>query len=209
MAARSKSSGRWLREHFSDPYVKQAQRQGYRSRAALKLAALDERDRLFRPGMTVVDLGAAPGGWSQLAAKRVGSSGRVIALDVLEMEPLENVVFIQGDFREDGPLRALETELAGDRADLVLSDMAPNISGQDAVDQPRAMYLAELALDFARQWLNPEGVFVVKLFQGEGFDEFLAELRSGFRRVVMRKPPASRNRSREMYALATGPGSGP
>jgi 23S rRNA (uridine2552-2'-O)-methyltransferase len=208
MAARSKSSGRWLREHFSDPYVKQAQRQGYRSRAALKLAALDERDRLFRPGLTVVDLGAAPGGWSQLGAARVGSSGRVIALDVLDMEPLENVIFIQGDFREDGPLRALEAELAGERVDLVLSDMAPNISGQDAVDQPRAMYLAELALDFARQWLNPEGVFVVKLFQGEGFDEFLAELRSGFRRVVMRKPPASRNRSREMYALATGPGSG-
>lgn len=208
MGARSKSSGRWLREHFSDPYVKQAQRQGYRSRAALKLAALDERDRLFRPGMTVVDLGAAPGGWSQLAADRVGSGGRVIALDVLDMEPLENVIFIRGDFREDGPLRALEAELAGERVDLVLSDMAPNISGQDAVDQPRAMYLAELALDFARQWLNPEGVFVVKLFQGEGFDEFLAELRSGFRRVVMRKPPASRNRSREMYALATGPGSG-
>lgn len=208
MAARSKSSGRWLREHFSDPYVKEAQRRGYRSRAALKLAALDERDRLLRPAMTVVDLGAAPGGWAQLAAERVGPSGRVIALDILDMDPLERVTFIRGDFREDEPLRELEAALGGTGADLVLSDMAPNISGQDAVDQPRAMYLAELALDFARQWLNPDGVFVVKLFQGEGFDEYLAELRSGFRRVVMRKPPASRDRSREMYAVASGPGGG-
>lgn len=209
MSARSKSSGRWLREHFSDPYVKEAQRRGYRSRAALKLAALDKRDRLLRPGMTVVDLGAAPGGWSQLAAERVGPGGRVIALDILEMDPVERVTFICGDFREEGPLQELEALLAGGGADLVLSDLAPNISGQDAVDQPRAMYLAELALDFARQWLNPDGVFVVKLFQGEGFDEYLAELRSGFRRVVVRKPPASRNRSREMYALASGPGAAP
>lgn len=207
MGARSKSSSRWLREHFSDPYVKQAQRQGYRSRAALKLAALDERDRLFRPGMTVVDLGAAPGGWSQLAAERAGPRGRVIALDILDMEPVDGVTFIRGDFREEGPLRELEAALDGDRVDLVLSDMAPNISGQDAVDQPRAMHLAELALDFARAWLNPDGVFVVKLFQGEGFDGYLADLRAGFRRVVVRKPPASRDRSREMYGLASGPGS--
>ncbi len=204
MGARSKSSGRWLREHFSDPYVKQAQSEGYRSRAALKLAALDERDRLIRPGMTVVDLGAAPGGWSQLAAERAGRRGRVIALDILDMAPVEGVTFIRGDFREDEPLRQLEEALEGARADLVLSDMAPNISGQDAVDQPRSMHLAELALDFARNWLNPEGVFVVKLFQGEGFDEFLAELRSVFRRVAMRKPPASRDRSREMYAVGKG-----
>lgn len=204
MGARSKSSGRWLREHFSDPYVKQAQSQGYRSRAALKLAALDERDRLIRPGMTVVDLGAAPGGWSQLAAERAGRRGRVIALDILDMAPVDRVTFIRGDFREEEPLRQLEAKLDGARADLVLSDMAPNISGQDAVDQPRAMLLAELALDFARNWLNPEGVFVVKLFQGEGFDEFLAELRSVFRRVAMRKPPASRDRSREMYAVGKG-----
>jgi len=203
--ARSKSSGRWLKEHFSDPYVQQARKQGYRSRAALKLAALDERDRLLRPGMTVVDLGAAPGGWSQVAAERVGRGGRVIALDILDMERVEGVTFIRADFREDEALEALERALDGRGVDLVLSDMAPNISGQDAVDQPRAMYLAELALDFARRWLNPEGTLVVKLFQGEGFDEFLAEIRAGFRRVVMRKPPASRGRSREMYALASGP----
>lgn len=204
MGTRTKSSGRWLKEHFSDPYVKQAQREGYRSRAALKLAALDERDALFRPGMTVVDLGAAPGGWTQVAVERVGPRGRVIALDLLEMEPVAGAAFILGDFREDGALHELESALAGASVDLVMSDMAPNISGQDAVDQPRAMHLADLALDFARRWLNPEGVFVVKLFQGEGFDEFLAELRSTFRRVVVRKPPASRDRSREMYALASG-----
>lgn len=204
MGTRTKSSGRWLKEHFSDPYVKQAQREGYRSRAALKLAALDERDALFRPGMTVVDLGAAPGGWTQVAVERVGPRGRIIALDLLEMEPVAGAAFILGDFREDGVLHELESALAGASVDLVMSDMAPNISGQDAVDQPRAMHLADLALDFARRWLNPEGVFVVKLFQGEGFDEFLAELRSTFRRVVVRKPPASRDRSREMYALASG-----
>lgn len=202
--ARSKSSGRWLKEHFSDPHVKEARRRGYRSRAALKLDALDERDRLFRPGMTVVDLGAAPGGWSQLAAKRVGRTGRVIALDVLPMEPVRGVTFIQADFREEDALERLEAAMGGRGADLVLSDMAPNISGQDAVDQPRAMYLAELALDFARRWLNPDGTIVVKLFQGEGFDEFLAELKGAFKQVVVRKPPASRDRSREMYALASG-----
>ena len=202
--SRSKSSGRWLKEHHSDPFVKQARREGYRSRAALKLVALDDRDRLFRPGMTVVDLGAAPGGWSQVAADRVGPAGRVIALDILDMNPVDGVAFIKGDFREDEPLAALEEALAGARADLVLSDMAPNISGQDAVDQPRAMHLAELALDFARSWLNPDGALVVKLFQGEGFDEYLGELRATFRRVVVRKPPASRDRSREMYALASG-----
>lgn len=202
--SRSKSSGRWLREHFSDRYVQQARRSGYRSRAAWKLAELDRRDALIRPGMTVVDLGAAPGGWSQYAAERLAGRGRVIAVDVLEMDPLPGVTVIKGDFGENECLEALESALEGRRADLVLSDMAPNISGVEAMDQPRAMHLSELALDFAREWLEPDGALVVKLFQGEGFDEFLIELRGQFRRVVMRKPAASRSRSREMYALARG-----
>lgn len=202
---RSKSSGRWLNEHFGDRFVKDARRSGYRSRAAWKLAALDEREQLLRPGMTVVDLGAAPGGWTQYAVERVTPGGRVIALDVLAMEPVPGAAFIQGDFREESALRALEEALAGGRADLVLSDMAPNISGMSAMDQPRAMYLAELALEFALQWLNEGGSLLVKLFQGEGFDEYLARLRGDFGRVVMRKPPASRARSREIYALASNP----
>lgn len=202
---RSKSSGRWLNEHFGDRFVKDARRSGYRSRAAWKLAALDEREQLLRPGMTVVDLGAAPGGWTQYAVERVTPGGRVIALDLLAMEPVPGAAFIQGDFREESALRALEEALAGGRADLVLSDMAPNISGMSAMDQPRAMYLAELALEFALQWLNEGGSLLVKLFQGEGFDEYLARLRGDFGRVVMRKPPASRARSREIYALASNP----
>lgn len=202
--ARSKSSGRWLREHFDDPYVKQAQAEGWRSRAVFKLQELQDKYRILRKGMTVVDLGAAPGGWSQYVQRMLDGQGRVIALDLLEMEPIADVTFIQGDFTEDEPLALLEGELNGRQVDLVLSDMAPNMSGMDAVDQPRAMYLAELALDFSRQWLKPGGAMVVKVFQGEGFDAFLKECREAFDRVVVRKPGASRPRSREVYLLGTG-----
>ena len=200
--ARSKSSGRWLREHFNDAYVRKAQAAGYRSRAVYKLMELDEKDRLIRPGMTVVDLGAAPGGWSQYVLERLGGKGRVVAMDILDMEPLDGVEFIQGDFREQVVLDRLNDLLGGERADLVLSDMAPNISGMNAVDQPRAMYLCELALDFALQALKPGGTLVVKVFQGEGFDEYVKTLRAHFRKVQFRKPKASRPRSREVYALA-------
>lgn len=199
---RSKSSKRWLREHHEDVYVQQARAQGYRSRAVFKLIELHERDRLLKPGMTVVDLGAAPGGWSQYAAKAVGRRGKVIALDILAIDPLPNVEVIQGDFREDSVLHELTARLEGGGVDLVISDMAPNISGMDAVDQPRAMYLAELALDFAKQVLKPGGGFLVKLFQGTGFDEFVRDCRHCFGRVVTRKPKASRARSREVYLLA-------
>jgi len=202
--ARSKSSGRWLREHFDDPYVKQAQNEGWRSRAVFKLQELQDKYRLIRPGQCVVDLGAAPGGWSQLARTLVGAQGRVIALDVLPMEPLEGVEFILGDFTEEEALEALKATLDGARVDLVLSDMAPNMSGMDAVDQPRSMYLAELALDFALQWLVPGGDFVTKVFQGEGSDAFLAECRLAFDKVLIRKPKASRPRSREVYLLGRG-----
>lgn len=202
--ARSKSSKRWLAEHFDDPYVKQAQQQGLRSRSAFKLKELDRKYGLLKPGMCVVDLGAAPGGWSQVVAPAVGPEGRVIALDVLEMEPLEGVEIIQGDFTEDGPLAALEAALGESRVDLVLSDMAPNMSGMDAVDQPRSMYLAELALAFAEQWLKPGGIFLAKVFQGEGFDRFLQDCRSRFDKVLVRKPAASRSRSREVYVLGRG-----
>lgn len=203
MAKRTKSSSRWLAEHESDAWVKRARKEGWRSRAVFKLEAIDDKDRLFRPGMKVVDLGAAPGGWSQYAARHVGKKGRVVASDILPMEPLPGVEFVQGDFREEEPYRALITALGGARADLVISDMAPNISGVKAVDQPAAMYLAELALDFAREALEPGGGLLVKVFQGEGFDEYLSELRHGFGRVVTRKPEASRGRSREVYLLAT------
>lgn len=202
--ARSKSSGRWLREHFDDHYVKKAQAEGYRSRAVYKLLELQERDRILKPGQTVVDLGAAPGGWSQVAADVVGERGRVLALDILPMDGLADVEFIQGDFREQEVLDRVLAALKGSRADLVMSDMAPNISGMREVDQPRAMYLAELALDLVRQVLKPGGVFVVKLFHGEGFDQYIRDLRGDFERVVVRKPKASRPRSREVYALATG-----
>jgi 23S rRNA (uridine2552-2'-O)-methyltransferase len=201
---RSKSSGRWLREHFDDPFVKQAQSEGWRSRAVFKLAELQEKYGILRRGMTVVDLGAAPGGWSQFALKVLGAEGRIIALDLLEMEPLDGVTCILGDFTEAEPLELLEAELNGRQVDLVLSDMAPNMSGMDAVDQPRSMYLAELALDFARHWLKPGGGFLVKVFQGEGFDEFLGACRGSFDKVVVRKPKASRPRSREVYLLGTG-----
>ena len=199
---RSKSSARWLREHFTDEYVKRAQREGYRSRSVYKLLEIHENDRLLRPGMTIVDLGAAPGGWSQLAARQVGKGGAVIALDILPMESLPGVEFLEGDFRDTEALERLLATLAGRPVDLVLSDMAPNTSGLKAVDQPRGMYLTELALDFARQCLRPGGDFLVKAFQGEGFDQFLKDLRAAFTIVAPRKPRASRARSAEQYLLA-------
>ena len=200
---RSKSSTRWLREHFQDPFVKKAQVEGLRSRAAFKLTELIERDRLLRPGMNVVDLGAAPGGWTQVVRESLGDNGRVIALDVLPMQGVAGVDVLQGDFRDAALLARLEALLGGARLDLVLSDMAPNMSGVVLVDQARAMELAELALAFARRWLKPGGAFLVKLFQGVGFDDFVRDLRQGFERVSMRKPKASRARSREVYALAS------
>ncbi len=201
---RSKSSRRWLREHFDDPYVKKAQEQGLRSRAAFKLMAIDDRDHILKPGRTVVDLGAAPGGWLQVAARRMSGRGRLIGLDLLPVEPLEGVLFIQGDFRQPEVHAELTAAVAGEGVDLVLSDMAPNISGMEAVDQPRAMYLVELALEFCREQLKPGGDFLVKAFHGEGFDAFLQSLRQDFRQVTVRKPEASRARSREQYLLARG-----
>jgi len=199
--AKSKSSRRWLAEHFDDQYVKAAQQQGLRSRAAFKLMELDDKYQLLRKGMRVVDLGSAPGSWTQVVQRVLGASGQVIALDILPMDPLEDVTFIQGDFTEDEPLALLEQALNGQHVDLVLSDMAPNMSGMSAVDQPRAMYLAELALAFAEQWLEPGGSFVVKVFHGEGFDNFVKQSRSLFEKVRIRKPSASRPRSREVYIL--------
>lgn len=201
---RSKSSSRWLREHFDDVYVKKAQAEGLRSRAVFKLEELIDRDHILKQGMRVVDLGAAPGGWSQLVRQRLGDSGTVVALDILPMQGIAGVDFLQGDFREESVLRALEARLDGQKVDLVLSDMAPNMSGVALADQIRAMDLAELALDFSRHWLKPGGAFLIKLFQGTGFDDYLRTLRAEFSRVSMRKPKASRARSREVYALATG-----
>ena len=195
------SSRRWLSRQANDPYVKQARSLGYRARAAFKLLELDERERLFRPGQRVVDLGAAPGSWSQVAQERIGAQGRVVALDILPMDPLPGVEFIQGDFRQAEVLQQLES-LVGARVDLVLSDMAPNISGIAAADQARSMDLAELALQFAVEWLEPDGRFVVKLFQGEGFDAYVREARRTFKAVRVRKPAASRKESREVYLVA-------
>jgi 23S rRNA (uridine2552-2'-O)-methyltransferase len=202
--ARSKSSTRWLKEHFADPFVKKAQAEGMRSRAAYKLEELLERDRLIKPGMVIVDLGAAPGGWSQVAQRQLDGRGRVVALDILEMPAIHGVEFIHGDFREDAVLRRLEAALGGARVDLVLSDMAPNMSGVASVDQARAMELAELARDFAQVHLAPGGAMLIKLFQGAGFDGYLKDLRTRYGKVTMRKPRASRARSAEVYALATG-----
>lgn len=202
--ARSKSSSRWLQEHFNDPYVKRAQAEGWRSRAVFKLEELIERDHLLKPGMVVVDLGAAPGGWSQVVNERLRGSGRIVALDILPMQGIAGVDFIEGDFREENVLKQLEEKLSGAAVDLVLSDMAPNMSGVAVVDQARMMHLAELALDFARAWLKPGGAFLIKLFQGAGFDEYVRNLRADFERVSIRKPKASRARSAEVYALATG-----
>jgi 23S rRNA (uridine2552-2'-O)-methyltransferase len=201
---RSKSSQRWLKEHFGDPYVQRAQKEGLRSRAAYKLEELIERDRLLRPGMVVVDLGAAPGGWSQVVAQHMAGRGRIIALDILPMPAIAGVGVIEGDFRDNNVLAVLEAALDGQPVDLVLSDMAPNMSGVAAVDQARAMELAELALEFARRQLGPDGDFLIKLFQGVGFDAYLRDLRRDFAKVTIRKPKASRARSREVYALATG-----
>ncbi|NNF51558.1 MAG: 23S rRNA (uridine(2552)-2'-O)-methyltransferase RlmE [Gammaproteobacteria bacterium] len=203
MARKSKSSGRWMAEHQRDEFVRRAAAEGWRSRAVYKLAEIDEKDRLIKPGMTVVDLGAAPGGWSQYAARKVGRHGRVIAMDLLEMPDLEGVTFVQGDFTESSVLEELMRELDGVPVDLVISDMAPNISGIKAVDQPRAMYLAELALDFAGQVLTEDGSLLVKMFQGAGSEDFLADMRKAFEQVKTRKPRASRPRSREVYVLGT------
>lgn len=201
---RSKSSNNWLREHFDDPYVKKAQQKGYRSRATFKLEEIDQKDKLIRHGMSIVDLGAAPGGWSDYALHRVGDKGKVIALDILPMTPLTGVHFIEGDFREDHVLEQLNEVLAGQSIDLVLSDMAPNMTGVDAIDQPGSMHLVELALDFAITNLSKQGDFLVKVFQGEGFDEILKSMRSHFNKVITRKPDASRARSREVYLLGRG-----
>ncbi len=201
---KSKSSKRWLSEHFDDHYVKMAQQQGLRSRSAFKLIELQERHELIRPGMVVVDLGAAPGGWCQVARPLVGDGGMVVGLDILEMEPVHGVGFICGDFTEDEPLRELEAALGGKKADLVLSDMAPNMSGMAAIDQAKAMYLAELALEFVREHLKPGGDYLAKLFQGTDFDGYVREVRSLFEKVQVRKPKASRPRSREVYLLARG-----
>jgi 23S rRNA (uridine2552-2'-O)-methyltransferase len=198
------SSRRWLDRHVNDAYVQRAQKDGYRSRAAYKLLELQERDRLMRPGLRVVDLGAAPGGWSQVSASLVGRKGRVIALDLIPFDPITGVEIIEGDFREDKVLGQLSELLAGEPLDLVLSDMAPNISGMKAVDQPRSIYLAELALDFALSTLKPNGAMVVKAFHGEGFDELVKTMRQHFERVVSRKPKASRPESRETYLVAKG-----
>jgi 23S rRNA (uridine2552-2'-O)-methyltransferase len=205
MARRSKSSGRWLEEHFSDPYVRRAQESGLRSRAAFKLEELDAAEKLVFPGALIVDLGAAPGGWSQYAARRLGGKGRVFALDLLPMDAIAGVEFMQGDFREQSALDALLAAIGGRRADLVLSDMAPNISGVDVVDQARAADLEGLVLDFACQVLGPRGVLVMKVFQGAGFQELLAAARRSFLKVRMRKPEASRRRSSETYLVARGP----
>lgn len=202
--ARSKSSHQWLKEHFADEYVKRSQAEGYRSRASYKLIELDDKDRFFRPGQLAVDLGAAPGGWSQVATERVGHKGRVIASDILEMDSLAGVEFVQGDFTEQSVLDELLGVLNGTLADVVISDMAPNMSGMVAVDIPKTMDLVELALDMARQVLKPGGVFVTKVFHGEGFDALLQELRRDFKAVASRKPGASRARSREVYQVCRG-----
>jgi 23S rRNA (uridine2552-2'-O)-methyltransferase len=202
--ARSKSSNKWLKEHFADQYVKKAQAAGYRSRAVYKLLEVQKKDRVIKPGMVVVDLGAAPGGWSQLAVEWVKPRGQVIALDILPMEAIPDVEIITGDFTTDEVYQQLLTHLNGRQVDVVLSDMAPNMSGMTAVDQPRSMYLVELAFDFAMQTLKPGGSFLVKVFHGEGSEAFLKQLRQAFTKVVVRKPDASRDRSSEVYMLAQG-----
>ncbi len=202
--ARSKSSNNWLSEHFSDEFVKQSQKEGYRSRAVYKLKEIDEKDHLLKSGSTVIDLGAAPGSWCEYVVRKLRGKGRVIALDILPMEPMEGVEIITGDFLENEVFDELLKTLGNDRPDLVICDMAPNMSGQQAVDIPRAMYMAELALDLSQQVLKPGGNLLVKLFQGEGFDEYIKQLRQCFNRVVTRKPRASRARSKEVYGLASG-----
>jgi 23S rRNA (uridine2552-2'-O)-methyltransferase len=194
----------WIDEHVNDPWVKEAARLGYRSRAAFKLLELAEKDRLLRPGMSVVDLGASPGSWTQVLAKKLGPRGRIVALDVLDMAPIPGVTFVRGDFREEEGLAALEAALGGRKVDLVVSDLAPNLSGIAAVDQARAVHLGELALDFASRWLEKGGDLVVKGFQGEGFTGLQDALRQRFAKVYVRKPKSSRDRSREVYLVAKG-----
>lgn len=193
-----------MQEHVNDEYVKRAQRDGYRARAAYKLIEIDDRDHLIKPGMTIVDLGSAPGSWSQVAVQRLKGQGKVIALDLLEMQPVSGVQFIQGDFREQAVLDQLEAALGGKPVDLVIADMAPNISGISDVDQANAMYLTELALDFSYKWLKPGGQFLVKVFNGSGFEEIIRNMRQGFDKVATRKPKASRDRSSEVYLLGAG-----
>ncbi len=206
--ARSKSSGNWLKEHFDDEYVKLSQKEGYRSRAIYKLKEIQQKDKLIRPNMQVVDLGAAPGGWSQYATELVGNGGRVVASDILPIDPLPFVEFIQGDFTEESVLNEILDVLYKDeknyKADVVISDMAPNITGVEAIDQPKSIYLCELSLDMARQILKPGGSYAVKVFQGDGSDAFLKDVRSSFKQVKIRKPAASRPRSREVFMVGLG-----
>lgn len=202
--AKSKNSKSWLDEHFKDEYVKKAQQMGLRSRAVFKLQEIDQKDKLLHPTQIVVDLGAAPGGWSEYAYKKVGSKGKVVALDLLQIEPIDGVHFIQGDFSDDDVFHQLETCLEGKKVDVVLSDIAPNMSGSKAIDQPKSMYLADLALDFAKNALSTKGYFLIKLFQGEGFDSYVVDVKKVFTKVIIRKPKASRPRSREVYLLAKG-----
>ncbi|HYN55071.1 MAG TPA: 23S rRNA (uridine(2552)-2'-O)-methyltransferase RlmE [Methylotenera sp.] len=198
------SSKAWMHEHINDEFVKRAQKEGYRARAAYKLTEIDDKDKLIKPGMTIVDLGATPGSWSQVAVQRLKGQGRIIALDLLDMQPINGVEFIQGDFREDSVLKLLEEKLNNKKVDLVIADMAPNISGITIVDQAGAAYLTELALEFSKEWLKPSGNFLVKVFIGEGFDEILQNMRTMFDKVVTRKPKASRGRSNEVYLLGLG-----
>ena len=202
--ARSKSSSQWLQEHFKDKYVLQSQQDGYRSRAAYKLLQIQEKDKLIKPGMNIVDLGSAPGGWSQVARQFIGSQGKVVAVDILPMEQLAQVEFIQGDFQEQSVLNELLRVLNNEPVDLVISDMAPNITGIKAVDQPKSIYLLELAIELADQVLKPGGSLLMKVFQGEGFQPLLVELRKRYQKVISRKPEASRSRSAEVYLLAKG-----
>ncbi|MDO9150135.1 MAG: 23S rRNA (uridine(2552)-2'-O)-methyltransferase RlmE [Methylotenera sp.] len=200
----TRTSKAWMQEHLNDPYVKLAQKDGYRARAAYKLMEIDDKDKLIRPGMTIVDLGSAPGSWSQVVVQRLKGQGKVIALDILDMSPIGGVTFLQGDFREESVLRLLEQTLNNVKVDLVIADMAPNISGVKDVDQAGAAYLTELALDFSQEWLKPSGNFLVKVFIGAGFEEILQNMRQMFDKVVTRKPKASRDRSSEVYLLGIG-----
>lgn len=197
----TRTSKAWMQEHLNDEFVKRAQKEGYRARAAYKLIEIDDKDKLIKPGMTIVDLGSTPGSWSQVALQRLKGKGRVIALDILDMQPIAGVEFIQGDFREEATLKVLEEKLGSQPVDLVIADMAPNISGVKDVDQASAAYLTELALEFSEQWLKPQGNFLVKVFVGSGFDEIVKAMRGRFEKVVTRKPKASRDRSNEVYLL--------
>jgi len=201
---RSASSTRWLKEHFDDHFVQKAQKMGLRSRAAFKLEEINQQDKLIKPGMTVVDLGSAPGSWSQFCVGVVGGSGTIIACDILPMDPINGVSFLQGDFRDEAVLDALLSRINGQNVDVVLSDMAPNMSGNDTTDQARSIYLVELALDMCHKVLKKNGSFVVKVFQGDGFEQFLKDVRAAFTTVKIRKPDSSRARSRETYIVATG-----